>query len=396
MISKKMEKLVAGSSVIRAMFEEGKQMAAKVGAENVYDFSLGNPNVPAPAEVNEALSDIVKNTDSLKLHGYMNNAGHEEVRGVIADSLNKKFGTNYGVSNVIMTVGAAGGLNVALKAILNPGDEVIAFAPYFGEYNNYVANYDGEMVIITPDTKSFQPNLTEFEQKITNKTACVIVNSPNNPTGVIYSQETLTRLGEILERKQKELGRTIYLITDEPYRELAYDGIEVPWVPKFYRNTIVGYSYSKSLSLPGERIGYLLIPSEADDFDDLVAACSVATRILGFVNAPSIMQLAIARCIDSTTDVSYYDRNRNTLYEGLTKCGFTCQKPEGAFYLFMKSPIDDDKEFANMAKKYNILIVPGSTFMCSGYVRIAYCVSYETVVNSLPKFEMLAKELGLK
>ena len=396
MISKKMEKLVAGSSVIRAMFEEGKQMAAKVGAENVYDFSLGNPNVPAPAEVNEALSDIVKNTDSLKLHGYMNNAGHEEVRGVIADSLNKKFGTKYGVSNVIMTVGAAGGLNVALKAILNPGDEVIAFAPYFGEYNNYVANYDGEMVIITPDTKSFQPNLTEFEQKITNKTACVIVNSPNNPTGVIYSRETLTKLGEILERKQKELGRTIYLITDEPYRELAYDGIEVPWVPKFYRNTIVGYSYSKSLSLPGERIGYLLIPSEADDFDDLVAACSVATRILGFVNAPSIMQLAIARCIDSTTDVSYYDRNRNTLYEGLTKCGFTCQKPEGAFYLFMKSPIEDDKEFANMAKKYNILIVPGSTFMCSGYVRIAYCVSYETVVNSLPKFEMLAKELGLK
>lgn len=391
-----MEKLVAGSSVIRAMFEEGKQMAAKVGAENVYDFSLGNPNVPAPAEVNEALSDIVKNTDSLKLHGYMNNAGHEEVRGVIADSLNKKFGTKYGVSNVIMTVGAAGGLNVALKAILNPGDEVIAFAPYFGEYNNYVANYDGEMVIITPDTKSFQPNLTEFEQKITNKTACVIVNSPNNPTGVIYSRETLTKLGEILERKQKELGRTIYLITDEPYRELAYDGIEVPWVPKFYRNTIVGYSYSKSLSLPGERIGYLLIPSEADDFDDLVAACSVATRILGFVNAPSIMQLAIARCIDSTTDVSYYDRNRNTLYEGLTKCGFTCQKPEGAFYLFMKSPIEDDKEFANMAKKYNILIVPGSTFMCSGYVRIAYCVSYETVVNSLPKFEMLAKELGLK
>ena len=396
MISKKMEKLVAGSSVIRAMFEEGKQMAAKYGAENVYDFSLGNPNVPAPAEVNEALLDIVKNTDSLKLHGYMSNAGHEEVRGVIAQSLNKKFGTGYGASNVIMTVGAAGGLNVALKAILNPGDEVIAFAPYFGEYNNYVANFDGEMVIITPDTKSFQPNLTEFEQKITNKTACVIVNSPNNPTGVIYSRETLTKMGEILEKKQKELGKTIYLITDEPYRELAYDGIEVPWVPDFYKNTIVGYSYSKSLSLPGERIGYLLIPSEADDFNDLVAAATVATRILGFVNAPSIMQLAIAKCIDSTTDVSYYDRNRNTLYEGLTKCGFTCQKPEGAFYLFMKSPIEDDKAFANMAKKYNILIVPGSTFMCKGFVRIAYCVSYETVVNSLPKFEMLAKELGLK
>ena len=391
-----MEKLVAGSSVIRAMFEEGKQMAAKYGAENVYDFSLGNPNVPAPPEVNAAILDIVKDTDSLKLHGYMSNAGHEEVRRIIADSLNAKYGKSYGVSNVIMTVGAAGGLNVALKSILNPGDEVIAFAPYFGEYNNYVANYDGNMVIITPDTKTFQPNLAEFEQKITNKTACVIVNSPNNPTGVIYSRETLTKMGEILEKKQKEFGRTIYLITDEPYRELAYDGIEVPWVPDFYRNTIVGYSYSKSLSLPGERIGYLLIPSEADDFNDLTGAASVATRILGFVNAPSIMQLVIGRCIDASTDLSYYDRNRNTLYEGLTKCGFTCQKPEGAFYLFMKSPIEDDKEFANIAKKYNILIVPGSTFMCSGFVRIAYCVSYETVVNSLPKFEMLAKELGLK
>ena len=377
------------------MFEEGKQMAAKYGAENVFDFSLGNPNVPAPAEVNEAIIDIVKNTDSVKLHGYMSNTGHEEVRQVIADSLNKKYGTAYSASNIVMTVGAAGGLNVALKAILNPKDEVIAFAPYFGEYNNYVSNYDGEMVIITPDTETFQPNFTEFEQKITNKTACVIVNSPNNPTGVIYSKETLQKLGEILEKKQKELGRTIYLITDEPYRELAYDGIEVPWVPLFYRNTIVGYSYSKSLSLPGERIGYLVIPDEADDHEDLIAAAGVATRILGFVNAPSIMQLVIGKCIDATTDVSYYDRNRNTLYEGLTKLGFTCRKPEGAFYLFMKSPIDDDKEFANIAKKYNLLIVPGSTFMCPGYVRIAYCVSYETVVNSLPKFALLARDMGL-
>ncbi len=396
MISHKMEALVKGSSVIRAMFEEGKQMAAKYGAENVFDFSLGNPNVPAPDEVNKAIKDIVDDTDSVKLHGYMSNAGHEEVRGIIADSLNKKYGTKYGAGNIIMTVGAAGGLNVALKAILNPGDEVIAFAPYFGEYNNYVSNFDGKMVIITPDTKSFQPNLSEFEQKITNKTACVIVNSPNNPTGVIYSKETLDRMGKILEKKQAELGRTIYLITDEPYRELAYDGAEVPWVPLFYRNTIVGYSYSKSLSLPGERIGYLVIPSEADDFGDLVAAAGVATRILGFVNAPSIMQLVIGRCIDCETDLSYYERNRNTLYEGLTKLGFTCQKPEGAFYLFMKSPIEDDKEFANIAKKYNILIVPGSTFMCSGYVRIAYCVSYETVTRSLPKFAELAKELGVK
>ena len=392
MISKKMEGLVKGSSVIRAMFEEGKQMAAKYGAENVFDFSLGNPNVPAPAEVNDAIIDIVKNTDSVKLHGYMSNAGHDEVRQAIADSLNGKYGTSYGKDNIVMTVGAAGGLNVALKSILNPEDEVIAFAPYFGEYNNYVSNFDGKMVIITPDTETFQPNLSEFEQKITARTACVIVNSPNNPTGVIYSKETLNRLGEILEKKQKELGRTIYLITDEPYRELAYDGAEVPWVPNHYRNTIVGYSYSKSLSLPGERIGYLVIPSEVDDYADLFAAAGVATRILGFVNAPSIMQLVIGKCLDASTDISYYDRNRTTLYEGLTKLGFTCQKGEGAFYLFMKSPIDDDKEFANRAKKYNLLIVPGSTFMCPGYVRIAYCVSYETVTGSLPRFAQLAKE----
>ena len=378
------------------MFEEGKQMAAKYGAENVFDFSLGNPNVPAPSEVNEALIDVINNTDSVKLHGYMSNVGHDEVRSAIADSLNKKYGTAYTASNIVMTVGAAGGLNVALKAILNPGDEVIAFAPYFGEYNNYVSNFDGQMVIITPDTKTFQPNFAEFEKKITNKTACVIVNSPNNPTGVIYSEETLTKIGEILENKQKELDRTIYLITDEPYRELAYDGAVVPWVPLFYRNTIVGYSYSKSLSLPGERIGYLVIPSEADDYEDLFAAAGVATRILGFVNAPSIMQLVIGKCLDASTDVSYYDRNRNTLYSGLTKLGFECMKPEGAFYLFLKSPIEDEKEFVNIAKKYNILMVPGSTFMCAGFVRIAYCVSYETVVGSLPKFAELAAELGVK
>lgn len=395
MISRKMEALVQGSSAVRAMFEEGRQMAAKFGAENVFDFSLGNPNVPAPEEVGRAIIDIVNNTDSLKLHGYMSNAGHDEVRDVIASTLNGKYGTDYDKQNIIMTVGAAGGLNVALKAILNPGDEVIAFAPYFGEYNNYVSNYDGRMVVITPDIETFQPNLSEFSEKITDKTACVIINSPNNPTGVIYSKETLVKMGEILEAKEKEFNHTIYLITDEPYRELAYDGAEVPWVPDHYRNTIVGYSYSKSLSLPGERIGYLVIPSAADDFEDLVAAAGVATRILGFVNAPSIMQLVIARCTGAATDISYYDRNRNTLYEGLTKLGFKCRKPEGAFYLFMKSPIEDDREFVNIAKKYNLLLVPGSTFMCSGFVRIAYCVSYETVKGSMPQFAKLAKELGI-
>ena len=395
MISEKMVGLVKGSSVIRAMFEEGRQMAKKYGAENVYDFSLGNPNVPAPAAVNEAIIDIAENVDSVKLHGYMSNSGYEEVRDAIAKSLNKRFDTDYTENNIVMTVGAAGGLNVVFRAILNPGDEVIAFAPFFGEYKNYVSNFDGNLVVVSPDTTTFQPNLAEFEEKITNKTACVIVNSPNNPTGVIYSAETLTRMSEILEKKQKELGRTIYLITDEPYRELAYDGAIVPWVPSYYRNTIVGYSYSKSLSLPGERIGYLVVPSKIDDYDDMFAALGVATRILGFVNAPSLMQLVIAQCLDEKTDVSYYDRNRNTLYEGLTKAGFTCSKPEGAFYLFLKSPVEDEKEFVRMAKKYNLLIVPGSTFACPGYVRIAYCVSYETIVNSLPKFELLAKDCGL-
>lgn len=393
MISKKMEGLVKGSSVIRAMFEEGKAMAAKYGPENVFDFSLGNPNVPAPAEVNDAIIDIVRNTDSVKLHGYMSNTGHDEVRAVIADHLNKEHGTAYGAGNIVMTVGAAGGLNVVLKAILNPGDEVVAFAPYFGEYNNYVSNFDGNMVVITPDIETFQPNFAEFEQKLTNKTACVIVNSPNNPTGVIYSEDTLRKMSDILEKKQAEYGRTIYLITDEPYRELAYDGVKVPWVPNFYRNTIVGYSYSKSLSLPGERIGYLVIPSEADDYEDLFAAAGVATRILGFVNAPSIMQLVIGKCVDAATDISYYERNRNTLYEGLTKLGFTCRKPEGAFYLFLRSPLPDEKEFVDLAKKHNILLVPGSTFMCSGFVRIAYCVSYETVTGSLPRFAELAREV---
>lgn len=395
MISEKMMGLVRGSSVIRAMFEEGKKMAAEYGAENVYDFSLGNPNVAAPKAVNDAMIDILNNTDPVKVHGYMSNPGYEEVRDAVAEHLNKNYGTSYNRNNIVMTVGAAGGLNVAMRAFLNPGDEVIAFAPYFSEYNNYVANFDGKIVVISPNTVDFQPKLDEFEEKITAKTKAVIVNSPNNPTGVVYSSETLEKMGAILEKKQKEYGTSIYLITDEPYRELAYDGVEVPWVPAFYRNTIVGYSYSKSLSLPGERIGYLVVPSEIDDYGDVFGAFGIATRILGFVNAPSLQQLAVARCLEEKTDISYYDRNRETLYQGLLKAGFTCQKPEGAFYLFVKSPMADDKEFVNLAKKYHILIVPGSTFACAGYVRIAYCVSYETIVNSLPKFELLAKECGL-
>ncbi|MCR5507288.1 MAG: pyridoxal phosphate-dependent aminotransferase [Lachnospiraceae bacterium] len=396
MISKKMVGLVKGSSVIRAMFEEGKRLAKEYGAENVYDFSLGNPNVAPPEAVEDAIVDIVRNEDPLKLHGYMSNAGYEDVRAVIAKSLNERFETSFNENNIIMTVGAASGLNVAFKTLLDPGDEVITFAPYFGEYRNYVINYDGVLVEVEPDTTDFQPRLDKFEAAITQKTKCVIVNSPNNPTGVVYSEKTIKSIASILEKKQKEFGTSIYIVSDEPYRELVYGDIEVPYITKYYRNTLVGYSYSKSLSLPGERIGYLVIPSEVDDYGDIFAAAGVATRILGYVNAPSLMQRVVARCINEKTDISYYDRNRNALYDGLIKFGFTCQKPEGAFYLFMKTPVDDDKEFVAAAKKYNILIVPGSTFGCAGYVRIAYCVAYETIIRSMPAFEKLAAEYGLK
>ena len=392
MISEKMQGYVNNSSAIRAMFEEGKKLASVYGAENVYDFSLGNPNVPAPAAVKEAALQVLNEEDPLMVHGYMSNSGYEDVREAIAASLNRRFGTGYDAGNLVMTVGAAGGMNVIFKTLLNPGDEVIAFAPYFGEYRAYVSNYDGVLQVVPPDTETFQPNLKAFEKLLTEKTKAVIVNTPNNPTGVVYSAETLKRLADILEKKQKEWNTSIYLISDEPYRELVYGGVEVPWIPDFYRNTIVGYSFSKSLSLPGERIGYLVLPSEMDDSDAVKNAANVATRILGYVNAPSFFQRVVARCLEEKADIAYYDRNRETLYEGLKKAGLSCIKPEGAFYLFVKSPVEDEKEFCEKAKKQNLLLVPGSSFACPGYVRLAYCVSYEMIVRSLPHFEELMKE----
>ena len=396
MIADKMVDLVKNSSAIRAMFEEGKIMAAKYGAENVYDFSLGNPNVPAPAEVKKAVFEELEKEDPVVLHGYMNNSGYEDVRAAIADSINRRFQTSFGEQNIIMTVGAAGGLNVILKTLLNPGDEVIVIAPYFGEYNSYVSNYDGKIVVVSPNTENFQPNLEELEQKITANTKAVIINSPNNPTGVVYSEDTIRKMADILRGKEKELGTDIYLISDEPYRELVYDGIEVPYLTKYYENAIIGYSYSKSLSLPGERIGYLVIPDEVSDAVDVIAAANVATRILGYVNAPSLMQKVVAKCLDAKVDVPFYNRNREALYNGLKELGFECIKPEGAFYLFVKSPVEDEKVFCAAAKKYNILIVPGSSFACPGYVRIAYCVSYETIMNSMPGFKALAEEFKVK
>lgn len=392
MISNKMVGLVQNSSVIRAMFEEGKRLADIYGAENVYDFSLGNPSVEPPKEIKEEILNIINMEDANLVHGYMSNSGYQDVRTAIADSLNKRFHTSFTEENIIMTVGAAGGLNVILKTLLNPGDEVIVFAPFFGEYRNYVDNFDGKLVVVSPGTNDFQPNMAEFETKITEKTKAVIVNTPNNPTGVVYPEATIKGLADVLNRKQKELGNSIYIISDEPYRELVYDGVEVPYLTKYYNNTIVGYSFSKSLSLPGERIGYLVIPNEVDDYTNVVGAANVANRILGFVNAPSLMQRVVAKCLDAEVDVASYNRNRELLYNSLREYGYTCIKPEGAFYLFVKALEEDDKAFAAAAKKHNILIVPGSSFGCPGYCRIAYCVAYDTIKRSLPGFEKLAKE----
>lgn len=393
MIAEKMKGMVANSSAIRAMFEEGNRLAKLYGRENVFDFSLGNPNVEAPQAVKEAILSLVSEEKPLELHGYTNsNAGYEEVRKTVAESLNRRFQTRFSAQNIIMTVGAAGGLNVILKTLINPKEEVIVFAPYFGEYRSYTANVDGVLVEISPDTDNFQPKLNEFAAKITPRTKAVIVNTPNNPTGVIYSEQTIREMARIMDEKQKEYGTEIYLISDEPYRELVFDGTEVPYLTKYYKNTIVAYSYSKSLSLPGERIGYLVIPDEVADSAEMIAAAGVANRILGFVNAPTLLQKVVAKCIDEKTDLTYYNRNRKLLYDGLTECGFTCIRPQGAFYLFMKSPIPDEKVFCEAAKQYNILLVPGSSFGCPGYVRIAYCVAYETIVGALPKFQQLASQ----
>lgn len=395
MIAEKMRPLVENNSAIRAMFEEGKRLAAIYGPENVYDFSLGNPNVPAPEAVNRAITDIVAEEASTKVHGYMSNAGFEDVRDTVAQSLNRRFGTQFHLENILMTVGAASGMNVIIKTVLDPGDEVIVFAPYFMEYGAYVRNYDGVLVTVSPDTSSFQPNISELKEKITRRTKAVIINTPNNPTGVVYSSETLEQIAAVMKAKEEEYRTSIVLISDEPYRELAYDGVEVPYVTPFYHNTVVCYSYSKSLSLPGERIGYLVIPDEMEDSKAVIAAATIANRVLGCVNAPSLMQRVIMRCIDEKVNVEAYDRNRNLLYNGLTGFGFECIRPEGAFYLFVKSPEADDRAFSEVCKKHRLLVVPGTSFACPGYVRISYCVSYEQIERSLPAFEAVAGEYGL-
>lgn len=394
MIAEKMKELVANSSVIRKMFEEGKNLSERYGAENVCDFSLGNPNLAAPESIKNAVKAVIEEEDAVFVHGYMNNSGYEDVRKAVAESLNRRFGTDFGTENIVMTVGAAGGMNVAMKSLVNPGDEIVAFAPFFGEYRCYASNVDAKLVVVPANEPSFLPDAEVFAKYITPKTKMVIINSPNNPTGVVYPESTIIALADVLREKQKEYGTEIYIFADEPYRELVYDNtVKVPFLTKYYDNTLVGYSWSKSLSLPGERIGYIAVSNKIANFEDLTSALNVATRILGFVNAPSLIQRVIARCVDDVADLEFYRKNRDMLYNGLSEMGYDCVKPDGAFYLWIKTPIEDDSEFAEMAKKYLLLTVPGSAFGCKGYIRLSYCVSPKMIETSLPKFKTLLEEV---
>lgn len=394
MISKDVKKGVENGSAIRALFEEGKNLADKYGAENVCDFSLGNPNIAPPDAFRKSIVDILENEDPVYVNGYMNNAGYPEVRSAVAENLNKRFDTSFNANNIIMCVGAASGLNVILKTLMNPGDEVITFAPYFLEYRNYVNNYNGKLVEVPANPPTFMPDIEAFEKLITPTTKAVIINNPNNPTGVVYDASVITAIAEVLNKKEKEFGTSIYLISDEPYRELVYDKeTVVPYITKFYHNAIIGYSFSKSLSLPGERIGYLVIPSEADDYQDVFDGAVLCHRILGFVNAPSLIQLAVARCLDETADIDFYGKNRKLLYDALTEMGFECVKPEGAFYLWVKTPIDET-EFVNLCKKHLILVVAGSGFAGPGYVRLAYCISTDVIEKAIPKFKAIMEEIN--
>ena len=391
MLNEQMYEYGSKSSVIRELFAYGLERRKIVGEDKVYDFSIGNPSIPAPAEVKEALLELLEEPAEA-LHGYSPAAGDPEVRKTLADSVNRKFGTRYTADNFYMTVGAAASLSIIVKALTRPGDEYITFAPFFPVYAVWVETADAKLVVTPADTADFQIDFEAFEKLLSPKTKGIILNSPNNPSGVVYSEETIQRLSELLAKKQKEYGTSIYLITDEPYREIVYDGMEVPFVPNYYKNTLVCYSYSKSLSLPGERIGYIIVPDEADDGKKVMAAVAGAGRALGYVCAPVLFQKAIARCVDVPCDVSAYKKNRDLLYHGLTELGYECVRPQGAFYLFVKSPEPDAKAFSERAKKYDVLVVPGDSFGCTGYVRVSYCVSEQTIKDALPVFAEIMKE----
>ncbi len=392
MYNEQMYEWGSNRSVIRELFEYGKKKAAEVGEENVYDFSLGNPSVPAPAIVNETICELTKELPSIALHGYTSAQGDADTRKAIADYLNKTYDTNFHMDNFYVTCGAAASLMITLKALIeSPEDTVLTVAPFFPEYSVFVKSAGAQFKVVQADTKSFQIQFDELERMIDANTKAIIINSPNNPSGTVYSEATIQKLAALLERKQAEFGTCIFLISDEPYREIVYDGVEIPYVTKYYKNTIVCYSFSKSLSLPGERIGYILVPDEAYEAKRLYAAVCGAGRALGYVCAPSMLQKVIKRCIGATGDIEEYRKNRDLLYNGLTEIGFECFKPQGAFYLFMKSLGENCEAFSEQAKKENLLVVPATGFGCPGYVRISYCVDGAMIERSLPAFERLYK-----
>lgn len=379
-------------SVIREIFEYGNKRRAEIGAENVYDFSLGNPNVPAPECVKETIIRLLQEETPTALHSYTSAAGDLGARKTIAESINRRFGTAFDQHNLYMTVGAAAAISVCFKALANPDDEFITFAPYFPEYKCFVEATGAKLIVIPAQVKDFQIDFDAFEKKLNPKTKAIIINSPNNPSGVVYSEATINQLISMLKEKSKEYGHPIYLISDEPYREIVYDGVTVPYLTKYYENTFICYSYSKSLSIPGDRIGYVLIPDEMEDFDQVYAAVAGSGRALGYVCAPSLFQKVVAECAEKTADISIYEKNRDLLYNALIEIGYKCVKPEGAFYLFPKSLEADAAAFCETAKKYDLLLVPGDGFGCPSHVRISYCVQTEQIVNALPAFEKLYNE----
>lgn len=389
-LNERMVALGTSRSVIRELFEFGKQRAAEIGAENVFDFSIGNPSVPAPDAVNETAIKLLQDTDPVVIHGYTSAQGDIEVRKLLAASVNRRFDTSFGPDNFYVSVGAAAALCCCLNGLCNKDDEVIVFAPYFPEYKVFIEGAGAKMNLIPADTEAFQIDFEKFEAAINENTKAVIVNSPNNPCGVVYSHETCTKLAEILNAKSAELGHPIYLIADEPYREIVFDGIEVPYLPKYYNNTLVCYSWSKSLSLPGERLGYVLVPDEVEEHGLVYAAVAGAGRSLGYVNAPGLFQRVCAMCADMTADITIYETNRNLLYNGLREIGFDVVKPDGTFYIFPKTLEEDDVAFCERAKQFNILIVPGSGFGCPGHARISYCVPTERIERALDAFKKLA------
>ena len=391
MVNEKMYELGTKKSTIRTIFEFGRKRAAEVGEENIFDFSLGNPNVPTPEFVKNAAIEILQNYEPSAVHGYTVAPGNPEVREVLAKSLNERFATNFAGKNLFITAGAAAAITISFKALAERGDEFITFAPYFPEYKCFVESVGAELKVVPAQPADWQINFDEFEKILSKNTKAVIINSPNNPSGAVYSEETIKKLAEILTAKSQEFGHAIFIISDEPYREIAYN-IEVPYVPKFYANTLVCYSYSKSFSLPGERIGYIVVPDEVEDFGKIFGAVAGAARVLTHVNAPSLWQLVVAKCAGKPSDISIYKKNAKLLYEGLIDAGFECVKPQGAFYLFPKSLEADDYAFCERAKKYDLLLVPGADFGAAGYFRAAYCIKTETIERSLPLFKKLAAE----